>query len=230
MAFPTITATNTTDGTTATTSPVVNLPATVNAGETLLVFFRTDTVGAITFPGGWTELFDLGTNQQTTAAWKLADGTEGGTTITLTTAGGKFAALSWSIAAADPSTTPPESSAGASGFDANPDPDTVTPTGGADDYLWLALMGIEGEQAMPPTYPTNYTENQIHANSGTAGAVSTNVRVAAAKRTNLNAASENPGVYTVNVTDDWRAFTFAVHPAGAPPPSTNVGWYGAGWF
>ena len=222
MAFPTVTSTATTNGTTATASAVVNLPATVNAGDTLIVFHRSASSGVHGYPGGWTEFFDLGTPDETSAAWKKADGSEGGTTITITQTSSKFASVAYAIAGEDPAVTPPESSVGASGNSAGPDPDNLAPAGGgggAKDYLWLALMGIEGEQTSPPTYPANYTENQNAADSGTAGAITTNCRVAVAKRTDLNAASENPGAFTVSVADDWRAFTFAVHPA--PPPGAG---------
>ena len=214
MAFPTVTGTNTTNGTAAVTSAAVNLPATVNAGDTLIVFHRSAVSGAHAYPGGWTEFFDIGTPDQTSAAWKKADGTEGGTQITVTQASGKFASVAYSIGnAADPTVTAPQASTGTSGNSANPDPGTVTPTGGADDYLWLTFMGVEGEQTSPPTYPTNYTESQTAADSGAGGAITTNVRVAGAKRTDLNAASENPGTFTISAADDWRAFTIAVHPS-----------------
>ena len=230
MAFPTITATNTTNGTTASANQVVNLPATVNAGETLLVFLRSAGAsgnGVHTYPAGWTKLFDIGSIDQTSMAWKKADGTEGGTTITITVTGGntKFAALSWSIAGAtDPTVTPPEDSAAASGNSTSPDPAIVTPTGGAKDYLWLAVMGIQGEQTSPPTFPANYTISQIAADSGVAGLPTTNVRVAGAKRTDLNAASEDPGAFTVSAADEWRAFAVAVHPAGAAEAMTVDKW------
>lgn len=218
MAFPSITGTAGTNGTTATTNPVVNLPASIVSGETLVVLIRVAAAGAIGWPGGWTELFDDASDasdDQTAAAWRKADGTEGAT-ITLSSANGKFAALAWRIAGAvDPTVTPPEFSVLAVGTSPNPNPGSLSPTGGAKDYLWLAVGGWEGEQTSPPgTFPANYTLNQIGADSGTAAAVASNCRVAGGGR-QLNAATEDPGTYTISVSDDWTATTIAIHPAVA---------------
>jgi len=216
MAFPSIRNTATTNGTTASATPVVNLPTGIRAGDTVLVLLRQSAAGVIGFPAGWTELFDDTTDpsaNQTCLAWRKADGTEGAT-ITCSSGNGKFAAVAWAIpGAADPLIRPPEFATLVTGTSLIPDPGTVTPTGGAKDYLWLALAGQEGENT-GPTYPTNYTVSQLAADSGTAGVVTTNVRVAGAVRTNLNAASENPGTFTYTGTsDDWTATTVAVHPA-----------------
>jgi hypothetical protein len=219
MAFPAIGSTNTTNGTTATTSPVVNLPTGIVAGNLLLVLFRGASLsGDITWPAGWTELFDDASdasNDETTMAWRKADGTEGATITLSTPVSGKFAALSWRITgAADPTVQPPQFATLATGASVNPNPGSLTPTGGAKDYLWLAVGGWEGEQTSPPgTFPANYTLNQIGADSGIAGAVATNCRLAGAGR-QLNAASEDPGAFTISVSDDWTATTLAIHPGG----------------
>ena len=222
MAFPAIGNTNTTNGTTATTTPVVNLPTGIVAGNLLLVLIRVAVAGAIGWPGGWTELFDDASDasdDQTAMAWRKADGTEGAT-ITLSSGNGKFAALSWRITGAeDPTVQPPQFATLAVGTSVNPNPGLLTPTGGAKDYLWLAVGGWEGEQTSPPgTFPANYTLNQIGANSGAAAAITTNCRVAGAGQ-QLNAASEDPGTYTISVSDDWTATTVAIHPA----PTTRRG-------
>ena len=97
--------------------------------------------------------------------------------------------------------TPPQAAAvETTGTSTTPDPPNLTPTGGAKDYLWIWAGGWEGEQTSPPAgSPTggNYANNIIGANSDTAGAVTTNCRVALATR-NLNAASENPPAWTIS--------------------------------
>jgi hypothetical protein len=223
MAFPTIDTTfgtGSTFGSTATASPVVNLPATVTAGMTLIVLHRCAVGGAIGWPdASWNEMFDAsadGSDDQMAMAWKKADGTEGGTTITLSQTSGKFASLAVAIdAAEDPTIQPPELSTVATGASATPDPTTCTPTGGAKDYLWFWVGGWEGEQTVPPPTPTNYSALQrLSADSGTGGAITTNVRVVLFWRTN-NAASEDPASITISASDDWTAYTMAVHPVGA---------------
>ena len=222
MAFPVVDGTASTNGTTATTAPVVNLPAGIGAGNTLIVLFRSAVGGAIGWPAGWTEMDD-GTadaaDDQTALAWRKADGTEG-STITLSSGNGKFAAIAYDISgAADPTVTPPEQT-GQIGTGTSVDPLGRTPPAGAKDYLWLWLGGWDGEQTSPPAgNPTNYS-GPIGADSGTAGAVTTNCRVAGAWR-QLNAASEDPPAWTISAAPTgWTTYTTVVHPA--PPAAERV--------
>jgi hypothetical protein len=222
MAFPSIRSFNTTNGTTATGTPVINLPATIRAGDIIWVFFRVAVAGAIGWPDAtWNEMFDSspdGADDQNAAAWRKADGTEGAT-ITLTCTSGKFAAVSYAIQdSADPTIRPPELSTVAIGTTAQPNATTCTPTGGAKDYLWLTFVGQEGEQTGITSYPTNYTLGQSGlVNSGTAAAVTTNVTIQAAAR-QANAASEDAGAWTIAGTlSNWSAWTIAFHPAAALP-------------
>lgn len=219
---PTITDTIVTNGTGASSTPSVNLPATVNAGDTLLVVFRSAGLGAVGWPdASWNELFDDASDasdDQTACAWKKATGTEGGTSITLSSANAKFAAVAYAIAnAADPTTRPPEFATLVTGTSQNPDPGTVTPTGGSKDYMFIAVAAYEGEQATPPTYPTNYDTAPISAHSGTAAATASNCRVSAICRRAL-ASSEDAGSFTISVSDDWTATTIAIHPQAAAIP------------
>lgn len=216
MAFPTSRSQIVTNGTASSGTPSVNLPATIRAGDTLFVFFRSSAGGAIGWPAGWTELLDESTDasaNQEAAAWRKADGTEGAT-ISLTSGSGKFAAVAYCIqGAADPTITPPQFSTIATGTATEPNATAVTPTGGAKDYLFLTVYGMEGEQTGVTSYPANYTGAQLFANSGTAGAVTTNCTIGSATR-QLNASSDDAGVWDVTGTlDDWSAYTFAFHPA-----------------
>lgn len=219
MAFPSVRSQNTTNGTTATTTPTLNMPATVSAGDTLLVLFRSAVAGAISWPDGtWNELVDAspdGSDDQVGVAYKRAVGTEGGTTIQLTTGSGKFGAIIVAVQAAiDPNVRAPELSTVATGTSPNePNATTCTPTGGAKDYLWLTWYSMEGEQTGITSYPANFTGNQSGlVNSGTGGATSTNVTMASATQP-LNAASLDAGAWDVTGTlINWSAYTFAFHP------------------
>lgn len=220
MAFPSVRSTATTNGTTASATPVVNLPATIRAGDVLLAIVRVAASGAIGWPAGWNELFDDASDaaaaDQAAMAWRKADGTEGAT-ITLSSGNGKFAACVRAVQdAADPNIQPPEFATLAIGTSTAPNPGSLTPTGGAKDYLWMWVGCWEGEQTSPPAgNPTNYS-SPSGANSGTGGTVDTNVRVATAIR-QLNAASEDPGSWTISVSDDWTATVVAFHPAEVVP-------------
>ena len=221
---PAVMSVATTNGGTASATPVINLPTDIISGNTLFAAVRVAAAGDIGWPSGWTEMVDVATDasdDQFAIAWRKADGTEG-TTITLSSANQKFAGIVWNIfGATDPTTQAPELSTIATGTSTTPDPTTVTPTGGAKDYLWLWLGSWEGEQTSPPaSNPTNYI-GVSGADSGTAGAVTTNVRVAGAFRRS-NAASEDPGSWTISASDDWTAYTVAFHPFVAGTPVSNT--------
>lgn len=225
MAFPVIAATNTTNGTTATASAAVNLPTGIVSGNLLLVLHRS-AVGTDTHAvsgGGWTALFNDASDasdDRISLWYRQADGTEGAT-ITITQTNSKFASLAWRITGHEnPATQAPEFATLVTGTSTAPNPGNLTPTGGAKDYLWLWIGGWEGEQTSPPAgTPASYA-NAIGANSGTAGVVATNCRVASADRA-LNAASEDPGSWTISASDDWTASVVAIHPA---PPVPELSW------
>jgi len=221
MAFPSVRSSIVTDGTAASATPAINLPATVQQNDVLFVAFRVAVAGAIGWPTGWeNEMFDLSSDaadDQMAVAWKRAEGNESGTQITLSCTSGKFAAVAYAIqGSADPHVRAPELSTVATGT-GDPDATTCTPTGGAKDYLWLTFTGREGEATLPPTYPTNYSVSQLTATSGMASTVGTNVRVSAAVRTNNNAASEDAGAWNFSDSEDWTAYTIAFHPTPDDP-------------
>jgi len=216
---PVVETTATTNGTTATANAAVNLPSGIVSGDLLLVLHRSasNTTSHAVSGGGWTNLFNDdsdGSNDRISLWYRQADGTEGAT-ITITQTSSKFASIAYRISGAEnPSTQAPEFATLVTGTDAAPNPGSLSPTGGAKSYLWLWMGGWEGEQTSPPAgNPTDYS-SPLGADSGTAGLTATNCRVAAAQRT-LNAASENPGSWTISVSDDWTATVVAVHPAGA---------------
>jgi hypothetical protein len=226
---------NNTDGPTATTAPVIALPTEVEAGDTLFVIFRSAGAGAITWPAGWNELVDASpdaADDQFSCAWKLALGTEAGTTITLTAPNARFAAIAWCVQdAIDPTITPPAISTVAIGTSAGqPNATTVTPTGGSRNYLYLTFFSMEGEATGITSYPTGYTLAQSGIEgSGTAGSAQTNVRMAGAGRqkglTTAGAASEDAGPWTVAGTlDDWSAYTVAFYPQAMP--AGGIQWAG----
>ena len=216
MASPSVVNTATSSGG-PTTSPVVNLPGSIVSGNTLVIMIRAAEGGDIGWPAGYPELVDASAdpaNDQQAIAYRKADGLEP-STITLSTGGGKFAAIAYQIQdAADPTVTTPDISTVATGTSTTPDPTTVTPAGGEKDYLFLWMGGWEGKQTSPPAgNPTNYS-NPIGASTGGAGAGTANCRVATAERA-LTAASEDPPSWAISPSDDWSAYALGVHPAAA---------------
>lgn len=225
MAFPTVVDTQVTDGTVAASTATINLPGqgVIKGNDLLIIFFRCAVAGALTWPDSdWQELVDAspdGADDQVGIAWKRARGNEG-TTVTMGANGnGKFAALSWLIRGDDMAIAPQLSTV-ATGSSATPDATSLSPTGGAKDYLWILMYCWEGEQnsgsSPPAAGPPSTYSNAIGADTGAAGAVTTNCQVASARKT-ANATSEDPGSWNIVTSDDWSAYVMAVHPAGPTP-------------
>lgn len=216
MAFPIVESTATTGRTATETTSPVTYPSAISPDALLVAIARCAVAGAISWPAEWTELVELsldGSDDVTAIARKTAVGNEDGTTFNVTHGNGKSTYIVYSITGVEnPVSRPPQISSLATGESTLPDPLFLTPTGGAKDYLWLWLGGWEGEQTSPPAgNPTGYT-NPLGASSGSGGAIATNCRVASAQR-NLNAVSEDPPSWTISVSDNWSAWTMAIHPS-----------------
>ena len=209
--FPSVLATNTSlEDTGNPTNHTVSLPAGISAGNLLIVVFSCDGAESVGWPAGWTEIFEVSNSIFNTlaVAYRQADGLEGATIIVTTGTGERSAHVSYLIKDhEDPATRAPEISTGATGASINPDPDSLTPTGGAKNYLWLALHGHDVDHATT-AIPSSYS-NQVSDEGGG----STGTGVGCAER-QLNASVENPGTFTIT-SDQWVAATLVVHPLPA---------------
>ena len=228
MAFPAVAATATTNGSTAAINKVCNLPANIVAGQLLLLLLRSAAADTHSTPSGWTQLIlnnSADASLDVFSLWyKVAAGNEGATVTVTATTSLKFGALAWRITNAElPGIIAPQVSTVAVGTSTTPDPPSITPSGGAKDYLFMWIGCWEGEQTSPPaSNPTNYAGNKIGCDSGTGGTVDTNVRCASATR-NLNTASaEDAGSWTISVSDDWSAITVIIHPIDAVVAETTT--------
>lgn len=216
MASPTVQGGTNTARTSAETTSPVNYPAATLNKELLILHGRVCGVGAITVPG-FTQLAQDSSDASDDVeyvGWKMADGTEGGTTVSVTHGNFRSSWVMSRIQGADlPTVNPPVISSPAIGATATPDPPLLTPVYGSQTYLWLWLGGWEGEQTNPPTTPpTGYTIVN-NAATGTTGNTDTNNRVAD-YRFASTATSENPPSLTISVAAvGWTAWTVAV-----PPP------------
>jgi cellulose synthase/poly-beta-1,6-N-acetylglucosamine synthase-like glycosyltransferase len=221
--YPSVQTTATSATTTAGTSHTLTLPTGIQSGD-LLIAMLSGFIGSgstavdISWPSGWTEFFEQDASTSTlhlavAGAYRQADGTEG-TSITVTTNVSVLAAHNaYRITgAADPSVRPPEAaSVGYTDTATNIDPPSLSPTGGAKDYLWLAVAAWRRTGRVASTDPTNYT-NAIEASSA-GGASGTKLR---SLRRQLNASSEDPSQFTLDLTSERRAaVTIAIHPAAS---------------
>lgn len=222
-SFPSVAATNTSTTTSAATSHTVNLPSGIQSGELLISLITVyndsgSTPIDVTWPGGWTEFFEQDATSSTlhlvtSGAYRQATGSEGSSITVTTNVGGYAGHNSYRITgAADPAVQPPEVSTTPYIDDPGTtiDPPSLSPTGGANNYLWLAVAGWRRSGRTLVGSPTNYT-NTLDANSG-GGAPG--VHLVSARR-QLNAASEDPGLFTVSANSERKiGATIAVHPAG----------------
>lgn len=206
MAFPTVVSTNTSVQTPAGTSHTVSLPGSIVAGNLLLIFFATADIPTITTPANWNLLRNkqetAGATSQQSIFYKVATGSEGATVTITTGTSFRSAHATYQISGYSGN---PEASAGASGISGNPDPDSLTPSGGAKDYLWIA-SGTCRSQTFSSA-PTSYT-NLLTA------ATSSQVAVGTARR-ELNATSTDPGNFTITASNEWTGVTVAISPTAS---------------
>src|SRR5574337_187068 len=229
MAFPTVAGTNTHVDLNVT-SHVINLPASIAAGDLLIAKLGYGvTSNTLTWPAGWNAITN-GAVEETTGGtegievrYRLADGTEGASITVTSSAQCRSESQSYRITgAADPGTQAPEA-ANAIGTNSSADSPSLTPTGGAKDYLWLSFVSAS-RQATANDFtgaPTNYSNLLTAANTTTGVSLTTG---ASAER-QLNAASEDPGAFATGtgLTVAWAAVTLAIHPpaSGGSPQTVN---------
>jgi hypothetical protein len=219
-SFPVVEATNTSATTSDNTNHTVSLPAGIQSGELLIAMLSGfDEAAAldISWPVGWTEFFEKdassGMSLAVAGAYREADGTEGSSIAVTTDLAVLAAHTSYRISGAeDPATQPPEAATieytdTASGID----PPSLTPTGGAKDYLWLAVAGWRRTGVNETVNPGSYTDGIEVSSSGS----SSGTRLRSLRR-QANTSPEDPSTFTLGGNSERRVgATIAVHPAGS---------------
>lgn len=203
----------------ATASHTLTLPGTISPQAVLLAMVASDDDPngdqSATWATGWTRLVDVtASGGWMGVGYKVADGSEDGTTITLTLKRAEEIAYKiFSITGAGAVTA-----SSATGVDANPNPPSHTPPTGTMDYLWFAATAIDayrdftthlGSASFPADYATGQGEHRSSLNFGSASTL-------AWARRELRASSENPGTFTADSADNWVAVTIAVAPIDRP--------------
>lgn len=216
MAFPTASAPTAKAFATSVTSMAVTMPATVNSGDLLIALVEVRNAGTWTKPTGWSDISTVsqgggGSVGKLNGFYKIADGTEGGTTATWIASTGTTAIWQVIRVTGWHGTTPPEG-ATASGDATNANPPSLTPSWGAADTLWIAVAGnaATGETTGFTAAPTNYTG--LQSNGASSGGSTTNTATATRQ---LNAVSEDPGTFTPSSNRFWTAATISVRPAAS---------------
>jgi len=210
LAAPVVASVTETAFGTDTTDHYVDMPATVDAGDLLIVLFTNDGSATVTTPTGWTVLASNdNTAVRCSVYYKIASGDEDGTTVDFVTSASEQAAAQVYRITDWHGTTPPEISTAVTGTSTRPDPASLDPAGwDVADTLWIAVAGQDrGDQTGPTAYPAYYTGGtSTLSSSGT-----DSCRTHSARRV-LAAASEDPGAFTIPLSEEWVAFTIAVRP------------------
>ena len=216
MAFPTIAAGNTSTELVAVTTHGADMPATVNAGELLLIKISTGGEPVISMPAGWENAYTPVVFSAVSLACfkKIADGTEGGTTVNFTTdITVKSSHIACAITALVGDLAGVVSGSAVTANSATPNPPSVTGTWGSADNLFLAQMSMQRTAAITG-YPTNYTDNQTEISTGSGGQDS----IVAMSTRALAAASDDPDNFTAAIARRNISQTLVIAPVGAVLP------------
>jgi len=227
MAFPVVSSVNYSEETADTTTHDVLVPASISAGELLMLFVAIDGI-TVTEPTmtGWTTVHFENFTGITHAVWyKFASGSETNFTYT-TSVAEKSANRTWRVTGAHASTAPAKSSGASAGNFTSFNAPTVTPSWGAEDNLFVPFLAASGALSVS-TYPTNYSDNQFF--DTTPAGDGTDAGVALCSR-NLNAASENPDSFTLGVAVDGAVKTYAIRPSAAGGGATVLDPFGMSGF
>jgi hypothetical protein len=181
---------------TAGTSHAVQMPATVVPGDLLMQIVTIQEVPTYTVPSGWTV---LGYIQQSSAIktlllLKVADGSEGGGTVTFTTgSAAKLAVVT--VAVSDWSGTLADVYSAAAGVAtvSSVNPPSLSPAPGSDNYLWLAVCHTYRSYTFTAD-PTGFGD-VLEAKPGSTTAGATRVL-----RREEAAATLDPSVFTISGT------------------------------
>ncbi len=209
--FPSVQAWTSSAEPSNSTSHSVSLPSGINEGDLLIVFFSCDGTSTVNWPGDWNSIFHQSNGSTLDIAYKVAGASESSPITVGTGSSEQSAHIAYAITGYDYYQAP-QVSTGALNSGTSPDPDSLSPTGGAKNYLWIAVESNDDGRSTTSAYPGNYPIQQRSQPSANSihGA---NVAVASRE---LNAASENPGTFTISTSENYVACTVAVHPASAP--------------
>lgn len=199
MAFPTYSSvTSGFSGSTSSFTPTLPSHA---SGDKIFVFVAANGTGTLaTSSAGWTKLGQVITNSTATSAVFECNADSSSESITITT---PSTTLTWIAFRVSGTSLSHQLSTGAKGSSANANPPSLTPSAGTQDYLWVALSGLDASTPAASAGPSGYSNFF---------AVSQSCSAAIAFRQNRSA-SEDPGAFTTD-DDQWSAWTLAIWGAG----------------
>lgn len=197
----------------AGTSHTVTLPATVNAGDLIVVIFHVDGNPTVTWDnssqGTWTALnfspYQDSTAIATHAYYKSAAGTEDGGTLTITTDVNEAATFVCFAIEGWHGTTAPEGT-GFRTTGTTIDPPSHAASWGSAANLWLAIGASDGS-SQASGWPAGYSNTGATDNGLSGG---TNLGWGTLEAT---ASSEDPAAFTFGASSVKQGFTIAIRPS-----------------
>lgn len=198
---------------TAGTSHVINLPTGTTGNLFVIVLAKGVATAGMNDLTGWNELLDEAspTTNGLYIAWRAVDGTEGATTTFTTDAATRSATIVYEISG---HTTSPAPQIGttATGASVNPNPPSVSVTGGSKDILTIAGFSRSGEEADDDTWVTAAPSGFGGLLQKACGVAGTNLGgMVSTAHLAQTTATADPGTFTC-ATGTWRAQTIVVHP------------------
>lgn len=194
----------------------VAMPSAVDAGDLLIMVVTLgDAWTDYVTPSGWTVLRALVTNGiGSQILYKIATGSEGGTTVNAGRAEGawKAAQVIRIKAGTFNATTPVASASAATGSSSQPNSGSLSPAWGSADTLWISIACGNMVFGMPNITTPPYTQGATMTRNTTSSG-STVPYVASCSQVISGATQDSPAwALSVN-TFSWIADTLAVQPA-----------------
>lgn len=191
------------------TSHVIDLPASVNTNDLLVMLVQCTGSSVSVDPTGFTSLAafsDVGE-----IFYKYADGTEGGTTVEFTTdTSNEHAVITFAIGGHNGSGSL-ENATATGAISSSPNFPELTPSWGEAETLWIASIGFQHVGAAPTiTGPSGYTLSETTADTGSSAVASNHLIYAVGKLS--VASSEDPPTCSLSSSVTWRAITLGVRP------------------
>lgn len=216
MAAPVLQAA-TGGSTSATTSHSMSLPASITAGEMLLLIIQgSDDTVTWTTPTGWDgQILNNSTGgfHRTVAFYKLSASGSEGATVSVTSSGNTDSAYtSYRVSGHDTSTAP-EANSSSTSETATPNPPSLTPAWGSAATLWIAGCTISGSQTLD-SYSSGYSGGRKDG---------TGTRFVASAYLQSTVSSEDPGTLSFSGgAPAVRPFTIGIKPAPVTTTTTET--------
>lgn len=205
MTFPVVAATNTSVTDPENNTHTVNLPASIQSGDLLIVLGHFNNANGATpsTPSGWSVTQATTTSGAVgfVAYHKTATGSEG-STVSISTGANDAIAAHQSYRITGWQGTPEVATA--TGTGASPDCPNLAPSWGNRDTLWIAAAASNIATALTGT-PTGY------GNALDSSADDVDDATVRSTRRELKATSDNPDAYGGGA-NGWVAFTIAINP------------------